>query len=275
MLVFGRFECYSLSPQLQFPTSPWMRPNCVFMTWSLSAGWATSVTPASKVFCFQCIIELFNYKCDWLCYCCLGNLWLDRCISVCSHISGKYYYNKDGTHTQKVFKVRPLIWVVTFHPFKAFSSWLEVWALYIGCWTAKLSFFYVVCSGGFASLLDTWKTLLITFRFTTCYVKSQKTKEGGGVVYKFRFGPSGINHQIILIQWLSFHCWCSASFLWITAIVLFVRSSMEGSGRVKCLATGFSIRQCLRSYGCRNKCMQSAFSVSLTYWMVYRLHSIR
>ena len=72
----------------------------------------------------------------------------------------------------------------------------------------------------------------------------------GGVVYAFKFKPSGVNDWINSIQWLSFSFLYSASSLWIFSMTIIDRSSREWSDRVKCLATGPSICRWLMSDRC-------------------------
>ena len=93
--------------------------------------------------------------------------------------------------------------------------------------------------------------------------------------YGLRFRPSVVSDRIISIQRLSFRLRYSLSSLWIFSITITFRSSIEWCGREKCLATGFSILRCLMSDRWPVKQTRSAFSVSPTYWMAHRLHSIK
>ena len=93
--------------------------------------------------------------------------------------------------------------------------------------------------------------------------------------YELRFRPSVVSDRIISIQRLSFRLRYSLSSLWISSITITFRSSIEWCGREKCLATGFSILRCLMSDRWPVKQTRSAFSVSPTYWMAHRLHSIK
>ena len=65
--------------------------------------------------------------------------------------------------------------------------------------------------------------------------------------YGLRFRPSGVHDLMIPIQRLSFCLQYSLSSVWIFSITITFKSSMEWSGREKCLATGFSILRCLMS----------------------------
>ena len=65
------------------------------------------------------------------------------------------------------------------------------------------------------------------------------------------------------------------SSLWIFSITISFKPSKEWSGRENCLATGFSILRCLMSNRWPVRQTRSAFSVSPTYWIAHRLHSIR
>ena len=86
---------------------------------------------------------------------------------------------------------------------------------------------------------------------------------------------SAVNNRIISIQRLSFHFRYSLYFLWIFFIIIISISSIKWPGREKCLATGFLILRFVMSEQWPVKRMQSAFSVSSTYWMVHHLHSIK
>ena len=93
--------------------------------------------------------------------------------------------------------------------------------------------------------------------------------------YRLRFRPSGVSDRIISIQRPSFRLRYSLSSLWILSITFTFRSSIKWSCREKCLATGFTILRCLMSDRWSAKRTWSAFSVSPTYWMTHRLHSIK
>ena len=96
-----------------------------------------------------------------------------------------------------------------------------------------------------------------------------------GVVYGFRFRPSGVNDLIISIQWLSLHLRWLVSSLWIFSIIMIARCFIEWSNRVKCWATGLSIWWWLMFDRWPVRRTRSAFSISPMYWMVHFLHSIR
>ena len=103
-----------------------------------------------------------------------------------------------------------------------------------------------------------WKTPLIAFNDRICFVNVCRWR---GVVYGFKFKPSGVNNRIISIQWLSFSFLYSTSSLWIFSMTIIDSSSREWSDRVKCLATGPSIHWWLMSNRCPVSHTWSALSV--------------